>query len=51
MNHEKVPLTDLIQADMDMQMNMECRDRFWEENLEIERIKINKNREEAETAL
>ena len=44
-------LTDLLQADQDMQMNMEGRDRFWDQNLENERQKIKKTREEAEAAL
>ena len=32
-------------------MNMDTRDRFWDQNLENERLKIKKNREEAEAAL
>ena len=47
----KMELTDLLQADQDMQMNMEGRDRFWDQNLENERQKIKKTREEAEAAL
>ena len=44
-------LADLLQADQDMQMNMENRDRFWDQNLESERQKIKIEREKAETAL
>ena len=44
-------LADLLQADQDMQMNMESRDRFWDQNLESERQKIKLSREKAETDL
>ena len=48
---QKMDLADLLQADQDMQMNMENRDRFWDQNLESERQKIKIEREKAETAL
>ena len=47
----KMDLADLLQADQDMQMNMENRDRFWDQNLENERQKIQQNREKAEAEL
>ena len=44
-------LAGMLQADQDMQVNQENRDQFWDDNLECERQKIKKNREEHEKAL